>query len=182
MRTMGRVKWFDAEQGIGCVVSEGGTQSAVSRAVVARFGLQTLHADAMLTYEMKLEKAGLTVTEIYEIDGRAGPLNVNFDGHLLAKIRKLQAGKLALTPDARSAGAGPWEEGVCKFFSRPKGYGFVETAGGARDVFVHMDVMRRSGVRELQCGQRVLVRVKHGERGAVAVEVMVDALSGRRRA
>jgi CspA family cold shock protein len=65
----------------------------------------------------------------------------------------------------------PWFGGVCKWFSRPKGYGFVALSGSDQDVFVHMEVLRQCGIRELRQGQRVRVQVVHTPKGMIAVEV-----------
>jgi cold shock CspA family protein len=66
---------------------------------------------------------------------------------------------------------GPVIEAICKWFSRPKGFGFVVAIAGGDDIFVHMDLLRRCGIRELRQNQRVLVRVMTTERGLSATDV-----------
>ena len=41
------------------------------------------------------------------------------------------------------------------------------------DVFVHMETLRRSGIRELFPGQRVKVRAGDGPKGQLAAEITV---------
>ena len=65
MRTTGKVKWFDPGKGDGCVVSDGGTQAALSPATLSAAGLQTIAPGTPLTYEVKLAAETLTVTAIY---------------------------------------------------------------------------------------------------------------------
>ena len=36
-----------------------------------------------------------------------------------------------------------------------RGYGFIQPAGGGKDVFVHVSALERSGIRGLSEGQRV---------------------------
>ena len=59
-----------------------------------------------------------------------------------------------------------------KWFDKVKGFGFVNVHGVPGDVFVHMDVLRRSGFAELQPGEAVSVRLGESERGALALEVL----------
>lgn len=179
MRTMGRVKWFDAAKGLGCVVSDGGSQAALARAALAPFGLDALAAGAALAYEMKLTDDGLAVTEVYEIAGEARPFVLDpgdlVEVDIVEKIRGLQARRLPVCPGDSE----PDEEAVCTWFSRPKGYGFVQTIGSSQDVFVHMDTLRREGMRELKAGQRVDVRVRRGVHGLVAAAIAAKKTGGK---
>jgi CspA family cold shock protein len=45
--------------------------------------------------------------------------------------------------------------GTVKWFNGTKGYGFIQPDGGGTDVFVHISAVERSGLRELQEGQKV---------------------------
>jgi cold shock protein len=300
MRTIGKVKWFDAAKGEGCVLSDGGTQAALERAMLEPFGLDTIDAGVALVYDMKLEGGRLIVGAIHEIAGegvhrggvapkppaaasapvrvtgrvhwfdsnkgygfvvskdvcgdvllhrsvleaigvdsiregavldfdviwkRKGPQvrfihavlatdvpmappperrdreafgsSVTLEGttidiDIVRKLKALQPRRLRPFGDYPVAWLRPFggvESGivvgdeawkpplrpaVCKWFSRPKGYGFLALVDGSEDIFVHMDTVRRCGLRELRKDQRVRVRLSETDRGPTATEIELD--------
>lgn len=64
------------------------------------------------------------------------------------------------------------EEGVVKWFSTNKGFGFITRASGD-DVFVHYRSIRGCGHRSLNEGQRVRFNVHHSEKGLQADDVSI---------
>ncbi len=62
--------------------------------------------------------------------------------------------------------------GVVKWFSEKKGYGFIEQEDGT-DVFVHYSGITGSGFKTLNEGDRVTFEVEKGKKGPAAVNVMV---------
>jgi len=45
--------------------------------------------------------------------------------------------------------------GTVKWFNSQKGSGFIQPAGGGRDVFVHISAVERAGLSSLNEGQRI---------------------------
>jgi len=45
--------------------------------------------------------------------------------------------------------------GTVKWFNATKGFGFIQPEDGTTDVFVHISALERSGIGNLQEGQRV---------------------------
>ena len=45
--------------------------------------------------------------------------------------------------------------GTVKWFNATKGFGFIQPEDGTTDVFVHISTLERSGIGNLQEGQRV---------------------------
>ncbi|MCO6177097.1 cold-shock protein [Ciceribacter sp. RN22] len=57
--------------------------------------------------------------------------------------------------------------GIVKFFNTAKGFGFIEPEDGAKDVFVHISAVERSGMTHLMEGQKI------------SYDVVTDQRSGR---
>ena len=61
-------------------------------------------------------------------------------------------------------------EGIVKWFSEKKGYGFIEQEDG-RDIFVHYSSINTPGFKTLADGQRVTFDVEENDRGPVAKSI-----------
>jgi len=61
-------------------------------------------------------------------------------------------------------------QGKVKWFSKEKGYGFIERDGGP-DVFVHYSAITGSGYRNLEEGEQVIFEIVNGQRGLQAANV-----------
>lgn len=62
--------------------------------------------------------------------------------------------------------------GVVKWFSESKGYGFIEQENGP-DVFVHHSGINGSGFKTLQEGAQVTFEITQGNKGPAAANVTV---------
>ena len=60
--------------------------------------------------------------------------------------------------------------GTVKWFNPTKGYGFIQPAGGGKDVFVHITALQRSGLQSLDEGQKVSFEVSPGRDGRMAAD------------
>ena len=61
--------------------------------------------------------------------------------------------------------------GRVKWFSRTKGWGFIEPDGGERDIFVHYENIMGEGFRNLEEGERVRFNVEDTPKGPKALQV-----------
>jgi len=64
-----------------------------------------------------------------------------------------------------------YAHGTVKWFSRMKGWGFIEPDGGDRDVFVHYENIAGEGFKNLEKGERVQFHVESTPKGPKAINV-----------
>ncbi|MEQ1753272.1 MAG: cold-shock protein [Micropepsaceae bacterium] len=60
--------------------------------------------------------------------------------------------------------------GVVKFFNTSKGFGFIAPDGGGKDVFVHITALQRSGIQNLDEGQKVSFETAPGRDGRISAD------------
>lgn len=65
--------------------------------------------------------------------------------------------------------------GTVKWFNPTKDYGFIQPDDGLKDVFVHLSAVERSGIGNLNEGQKVSYDIQRGERGKLAAENLRSA-------
>lgn len=197
-RVKGRVLWFDVNKGFGFVMSKDVEGDVLlHRSVLDAIGIDCIREGAALEFDFVQKLKGKQITRIHAVLAPEQPLlppaapptggciviwrnpaadidigNVVIGPNLLDPFKDIYLGRAKGFGFAEHDDDTVWENAVCKWFSRPKGFGFL--VAGDEDVFVHMDVLRACGIRELRTGQRVRVRVNRTERGANAAEVELD--------
>ncbi len=62
--------------------------------------------------------------------------------------------------------------GTVKWFSAPKGYGFIGRDDGEEDVFVHFSAVQMEGYKRLKEGQKVEFSIEEGPKGLQAANVI----------
>lgn len=61
--------------------------------------------------------------------------------------------------------------GKIKWFSNPKGYGFITPESG-KDIFVHFSAIKAEGYKSLQEGDEVEFQITQGPKGEQATDVV----------
>ncbi|MEM0935136.1 MAG: cold shock domain-containing protein [Pseudomonadota bacterium] len=155
-RVAGRVKWFDPAKGFGFVVADAGGPDILLHANVLRnFGQSSVADDARVVIDVQETARGMQAVEVFEIT--PPPAESSF-----SDVDMLSAEELARLP---------LEPARVKWFDKGKGFGFANVFGRAEDVFVHIEVLRRSGLADLQPGEAIGIRVTEGNRGRMALHV-----------
>ena len=55
--------------------------------------------------------------------------------------------------------------GTVKWFNSQKGFGFVQPDDGTKDGFVHISAVERSGIGNLNEGQKISYDIERGQQG-----------------
>ncbi len=69
--------------------------------------------------------------------------------------------------------------GTVKWFSAPKGYGFIGRNDGEEDVFVHFSAIQMEGYKRLKEGQEVEFSIEDGPKGLQAANVILASESAK---
>ena len=154
----GTVKWFDPVKGFGFVLADdGGPDILLHVNVLRNFGQSSVADGALIEILTHRTERGVQAVEVVSItppDREIAPVLNDF---------------AMLDPEVvRSA---PLEPARVKWFDKGKGFGFANVFGRDEDVFVHIEVLRQSGLADLQPGEALALRVIDGKRGRMAAEV-----------
>ena len=156
-RIRGRVKWFDPSKGFGFVIAdEGGPDILLHANVLRNFGQSSVADAAGIEIVAQKTARGIQAVEVLQID----PPEVETG-------ESEGTGSLSEPVDM----ALPRVPARVKWFDKAKGFGFANVFGRPEDVFLHVEVLRRSGLADLQPGEAVTLRVVDGARGRMAVQV-----------
>jgi CspA family cold shock protein len=155
----GQVKWFDPSKGFGFVVAEdGGPDILLHVNVLRNFGQSSVADGADVEIVTHRTERGVQAVEVVSIrpPGRDSQ-------PLLADLASLNRDDVDATP---------LEPARVKWFDKGKGFGFANVFGRPEDIFLHVEVLRRSGLSDLQPGEALALRVIEGKRGRMAAEVL----------
>jgi len=154
----GYVKWFDPGKGFGFVVADDGGPDILLHANVLRnFGQSSVADQARIEILVQETDRGMQTIEILKITPPAG-----ID----------QDGIYNLSDQENGAEPGELEPARVKWFDKAKGFGFANVFGNPADVFIHVEILHRSGLADLQPGEAISIRVTDGERGRMATQVL----------
>ena len=140
------------------MISDGGGPDILLHANVLRnFGQSSVADGARIEIDVQDTARGVQAVEVFKIEPPAG-----VEAAMLADFEDI---------DPEVIRAAPLEPSRVKWFDKAKGFGFANVFGRHEDVFIHIEVLRRSGLADLQPGEAVCLRVIEGKRGRMATEV-----------
>ncbi|MEY3553544.1 MAG: hypothetical protein RL735_1892 [Pseudomonadota bacterium] len=156
------VKWFKGDKGFGFVELANGTGDAFLHiGALQSAGYETVPPGAKLKVLVGQGMKGAQVTRVLEVDASgAVEQRPRSFGDSPRPPRRM--------PDPSSATE---MSGTVKWFDDTKGFGFVASNDGGKDVFVHISVLRPAGIQQLPEGQAVSMRVVETPKGREAVAI-----------
>ena len=158
------VKWFKGDKGFGFVELGNGTGDAFLHiGALQSAGYETVPPGAKLKVLVGQGMKGAQVTRVLEVDASTAseqPRAPRAFGDSPRPARRM--------PDPSTATE---LSGTVKWFDDTKGFGFVASNDGGKDVFVHISILRPSGIAHLPEGQAVSMRVVETPKGREAVSI-----------
>ncbi|HZU64078.1 MAG TPA: cold-shock protein [Novosphingobium sp.] len=145
-QSKGTVKFFNGQKGFGFIQREdGGEDVFVHISAVERAGLEGL-----------AEGQGLEFT-LVDRGGKISASDLVVMGDVIPVAKREPAPQRQLTGEKAT--------GTVKFFNTMKGFGFITRDDGQPDAFVHISAVERSGLRELNEGDRLEFDIEVDRRG-----------------
>jgi len=161
----GVIKWFDVAKGYGFIIPDKDLINVDDRgdvllhaSVLQRSGFQSALEGAHIFCVAKQGANGLQAIHVHSLD-------------LSMATPPVQTQPKRHENIVPTSGL---ERALVKWFNRTKGFGFLSRGSGTEDIFIHMEVLRRYGLTELNPGQVVLVRFGSSDHGLMAVEIYPD--------
>jgi cold shock protein len=158
------VKWFKGEKGFGFVeLSDGAGDAFLHIGILHAAGYETVPPGAKLKVNVGAGLKGAQVTRVLEVDttgaAERAPSPRGF-GDVHRPQRR--------APDPSTAVS---VTGTVKWFDDHKGFGFVQSNDGGKDVFVHISILGPSGIQSLTEGQPVTMQVVDTPKGREALSI-----------
>jgi CspA family cold shock protein len=142
----GVVKFFNGGKGFGFIQREdGGEDVFVHISAVERAGLEGLAEGQQLEFTLVDRGGKISASDLVVV------------GDVIPVEKRDEAPQRQLTGERAT--------GTVKFFNSMKGFGFITRDDGQPDAFVHISAVERSGMRELNEGDKLEFDIEVDRRG-----------------
>lgn len=163
IRIDGLVKWFDVGRGYGFIIPDNGLPDILLHlSCLKRDGFDAPLEGSRVACEVVARQKGYQCLRVLSVD------------HSTA-IHPVERRARTHNEVAPSTG---WVRAKVKWFNRARGFGFVSEGEGLGDIFVHMEVMRKTALAELIPDQWIYVRYGDSPKGKMAAEIRLTLEGG----
>jgi CspA family cold shock protein len=162
------VKWFNTAKGFGFVTPiDGSPEAFLHLSALRQAGYDSVGEGAGMLVEIGQSPKGRQVIRVLQVDAgsQAPPRAMRPPRDFGAPMGGNMDAPMVSVEDAEPM------DGVVKWFSPLKGYGFISPNGGGKDVFLHITILRNAGINALTPGQSVRMGVVHARKGPEAVTI-----------
>jgi cold shock protein len=159
----GMVKWFNEQKGYGFVELAGGQGDAFLHVnVLQSIGRESAPPGARVRVIVAARPKGPQVASVIDIDASGIPERP------MRAFPPTRPPRGPRRPDPSSAVP---LSGKVKWFDEGRGFGFVASEDGGKDIFVHISTVSAAGVKQLAEGQQINMRVVETPKGREAIAI-----------
>jgi cold shock protein len=158
------VKWFKSEKGFGFVeLGDGSGDAFLHIGTLHAAGYESVPPGAKLKVNVSNGVKGAQVTRVLEVDTSGAAERASSPPRDSSRQRR--------SPDPSTAVS---VTGTVKWFDDHKGFGFVQSDDGGKDVFVHISILGPAGIQNLAEGQPVTMMVVDTPKGREALSISLN--------
>ena len=163
IRIDGLVKWFDVGRGYGFIIPDNGLPDILLHlSCLKRDGFEAPLEGTRVACEVVARQKGYQCLRVLAVDQSTA----------IHPVERRARTHNEVTP---STG---WVRARVKWFNRARGFGFATEGEGLGDIFVHMEVMRKTAIAELIPDQWIYLRYGDSPKGKMASEVRMSLEGG----